>query len=353
MPEEKMRGITRRLLNWYAREKRPLPWRETPDPYRIWVSEIMLQQTQVDTAVPFYGRFLRTFPSLRSLADAPLGDVLKAWENLGYYTRARNLQQAARKVQEKFGGKLPATREELLSLPGIGPYTADAILSIAFGMPVPAVDGNVRRVISRIFALKGNGGPRSGETIRALAEALVPKRKAGDFNQALMDLGATLCTPRRPDCRSCPLQRFCLARSEGLQDSIPLKAGRKSVPHKDMTAAVIKRGGRFLVVQRPGRGLLAGLWKLPGGLKEEGETLEAGLARRVREEVGITIRVGKILATVNHAYSHFRVTLHAFQCLPAAGRARVIDCAGCRWIRKSEMDSLAFSKADREVLRAL
>jgi len=344
--------IARRLLKWYNREKRNLPWRKTRNPYRIWVSEIMLQQTQVDTVIPYYRRFLQAFPTVKALAGAPLDDILKAWENLGYYSRARNLRAAARVIVERFNGKFPRTREEILSLPGIGPYTAGAILSIAFGEPVAAVDGNVRRVIARLFALKDTLDlPDTQKKIETLAAALLPRDRAGDYNQALMDLGAMICIPKGPRCDSCPAQDLCLAKAKGLQDLLPRRASRKPVPLKDMTAAVIMKGKRFLIVQRPRKGLLGGLWKFPGGLREKGETLESSLIRSAREDAGIDIGIDGKLAVVNHAYSHFRVALHAFRCRLSGGRPRAAGCADWRWIGISELPSFAFSKADRELIR--
>ncbi len=344
--------ITQRLLRWYDSEKRNLPWRKTRRPYRIWVSEIMLQQTQVDTVLPYYRRFLKTFPTVKALADASLDDVLKTWENLGYYSRARNLHAAARAIVDRFHGTFPRQREDILSLPGIGPYTAGAISSIAFGTPVAAVDGNVRRVVARLFALRESlDRPRTQKKIESLAGTLVPAEGAGDFNQALMDLGATICVPKGPRCDRCPLQDLCLAKAKGLQDSLPRKAKRRAIPHRDAAAAVIRKGGRFLIVRRPGQGLLGGLWKLPGGLKEEGESLETCLRRTVLEETGFSIRTGEELGKVDHAYSHFRITLHAFRCSTAKGSPPRPGSAESRWITPEELQAYAFSKADRELMK--
>jgi len=343
--------IARRLLKWYDSEKRNLPWRKTRNPYRIWISEIMLQQTQVDTVIPYYRRFLQAFPTVKALSAAPLDEVLKTWENLGYYSRARHLHAAARVIVERFNGKFPRVREEILSLPGIGPYTAGAILSIAFGAPVAAVDGNVRRVLSRIFALKEPfDRPGTHKKIETFAEDLLPPNRAGDFNQALMDLGATICIPKGPRCDRCPVQDQCLAKAKDLQDSLPRRSARKPVPLKDMTAAVIMKGKRFLIVQRPRKGLLGGLWKFPGGLREKGETLESSLIRNVRDDAGIDIGIDEKLAVVNHAYSHFRVALHAFRCRLSGGRPRAAGCADWRWIGVSELPGFAFSKADRKLI---
>ena len=217
-------SVPERILSWYAQHRRDLPWRKTRDPYRIWISEIMLQQTQVDTVIPYYHRFIEKFPVVEDLAEASMEDVLKVWENLGYYSRARNLHAAAGQLVKRSGGRFPENRDGLLLLPGIGPYTAAAIMSFAFGEQIATVDGNVKRVMSRLFAVPEpiDQSP-TRRRLHDLAAELVPERNPSEFNQGLMDLGATVCTPRRPSCRSCPLQGLCLAFQEGLQETLPIK----------------------------------------------------------------------------------------------------------------------------------
>jgi A/G-specific adenine glycosylase len=347
--------ITDKILIWYAQHQRNLPWRKTRNPFRIWVSEIMLQQTQVETVIPYYERFLSRFPSTRALAKSPLDDVLKLWENLGYYSRARNLHAAAREVMTKGKGKIPKTVEGLLSLPGLGPYTAAAILSFAFGERIAAVDGNARRVICRLFAIGesihlGNTQKR----ISAIAADLVPEKDSASFNQGLMDLGAFICSPRKPSCHLCPLSDLCQAFRRGLQNSLPVNKKRDPLHHKDLTAGIIADAkGRILITQRPMRGLLGGLWKFPGGERIPEETLEDALERSVREEVNIRIRASKPLISVQHAYTHFRITLHAFHCRLEAGRPRALTCLSWRWVPRSDLSLFAFSKADRGIIAAL
>jgi A/G-specific adenine glycosylase len=342
--------IRRRLPRWYDEHRRPLPWRETRDPYAIWISEIMLQQTRVDTVIPYYRRFLERFPTVELLARAPLGDLLKLWENLGYYARVRNLHKAAGEIATRFGGRIPERFEEILRLPGIGRYTAGAILSIAFGQAVPAVDGNVRRVISRLHAI---GEPIDDEEVRErieeLVRTLVPKRDPGRFNQALMELGAICCTPKSPSCPVCPLQEDCRARLQGVVSRLPVRGKKKSIPHREGVAAVIRNGeGRLLLVQRPSHGLLGSLWKFPGGIVNPMEGREEGLERIVRDELSLGIEVGSPLASVNHAYTHFRITLTAFSCALREGSP-----AGptWRWADADEIEALPFSRADRRIAR--
>jgi A/G-specific adenine glycosylase len=338
--------ICRALTGWYDRHRRNLPWRETRDPYAIWLSEIMLQQTRVETVVPYYLRFLERFPTVETLARAPLGEVVKVWENLGYYARVRNLHKAAVEIAERYGGRIPDKWEEIFRLPGIGRYTAGAILSIAFGRAVPAVDGNVRRVISRLHAIEESvDDDEVRERIEALVLTLVPKRDPGRFNQALMELGAVCCTPKTPACPSCPLQADCRARVQGLAHRLPVRGKKKSIPHREVVSAVIRDGNdRLLIVQRPGRGLLGLLWKFPGGILDSGESREEGLKRIVREELGIGIGVGSPLAAVKHAYTHFRITLTAFSCILLEG---TLAGPPWRWAGTGELEELPFSKADR------
>jgi A/G-specific adenine glycosylase len=346
---------TDRLLAWYAEHRRDLPWRRTHNPYRIWVAEVMLQQTRVETAVPYYLRFLARFPTVEALAAAPLDDVLKRWEGLGYYARARNLHAAARIIAVDHDGKLPQMEKELLALPGIGPYTAGAILSIAFGQDAPALDGNARRVLSRLFAVAEDATREAGRRrLRTLALALLPPGRAADFNQALMDLGATVCTPRAPACDLCPLASDCRAYRLGREEEFPARRPRRRVPHHDVTAGVVWNGeDRFLIAQRPLDGMLGGLWEFPGGKCEPGETLPDCLRRELAEELGIEVIVGPQVAKVQHAYTHFRITLHAFHCRIVSGRPRALGCADWRWIALSDVPRFAFPAADHRVIAAL
>ena len=352
--ERQAAALARDLLDWFARERRDLPWRRTRDPYRIWVAEIMLAQTQVATVIPYYERFLGRFPDLDALATAPLDDVLKAWEGLGYYARARNLHRAAREIASRHGGRFPSDPHLVRALPGVGEYTAAALLSIAFGRDEVAVDGNVRRVLSRLYQVTDRPeSPAARARLRELARAILPPGQAGAFNQALMDLGAAVCTPRRPRCAACPLEGHCRARQCGVQEEVPVRRRRPATPHYQVTAAVIEREGYVLIAQRPAEGLLGGLWEFPGGKQEPDETLAACLKREIREELGIEVEVLDPLTSVEHGYTHFSITLHAFRCRWLAGEPRALGCADWRWVRPEELARYAFSAADRRVIQVL
>ena len=346
--------ISRHLLEWYRLQARQLPWRGQNDPYATWVSEIMLQQTRVDTVIPYYRRWLERFPTLESLAAASEQDVLAAWEGLGYYSRARNLQRAARQVMAEYRGVIPRERSALERLPGIGRYTAGAITSIAFGQDEAALDGNIRRVLARLFnvdepAYSGAGQRRLWE----LARQNLPNGLAGDYNQALMDLGASLCTPHAPACLVCPLAEYCQARQLGTQEALPVLKARAPIPHYTVTAAVIRRGSQVLIARRPSKGLLGGLWEFPGGKVEPGEELPAGLEREIREELDTQILVGEAYGVYEHAYTHFRVTLHAFLCSLNGQEPRPLEASELRWVEPQELAQFPMGKIDRSISRRL
>lgn len=347
--------IASALLSWYATHKRNLPWRQTKDPYRIWVSEILLQQTRVDAAIPYYHRFFAQFPTVTDLAQASLEQVLKAWENLGYYARARNLHRAAQLVVARHGGRIPDTHEELCALPGIGRYTAGAILSIAFGRAAPALDANLLRVLARLRAVASPVHTDAArKRLEGIAARLLPPESPGAFNQALMDLGSLVCTPRRPRCLSCPVRGHCRAHAEGLAEALPARKGKKAVPHARVVAALVRdRRGRWLVVQRPPQGLLASLWKFPGGFLRPGEVPADGLARCCAEEVGMAIAAGPLLASVNHAYTHLRITLEAYAGAGNGGRPQAKGCQAWRWVTEKALEALPLSRADRLLARAI
>lgn len=353
--EEQDRRTAERLLAWFAEQARDLPWRRDRDPYRVWIAEAMLQQTRAETVVPYYLRFLQRFPDLPTLAKAPLEEVLKAWEGLGYYARARNLHAAARRLVEENDGRLPSTFEGLIALPGFGPYTAGAVASIAFGEAVPAVDGNARRVLCRLFAVEGDTRRASvRRRLEDLARRLLPPDRPGPFNEALMELGATVCLPRSPHCDRCPVSDRCQAHQIGRETAYPSHAPRRTVPHYHVTAGVlVQEDGRVLVTRRPEKGFLGGLWEFPGGKQEPGETLTECLTRELREELGIEVEVGEHIISLDHAYTHFRVTLHAFRCRLRDGQPRCLQCADLRWVVPGRLEALPMAVTDRRIARAL
>lgn len=355
-----LREIAPLLLAWWDAGHESLPWRETKDPYHIWVSEIMLQQTQVATVIPYYERWLVRFPTVETLAEASLDEVLKLWEGLGYYSRARNLHAAAKMVLERFNGRLPPTAADLQTLKGIGRYTAGAISSIAFDEPAPILDGNVIRVFSRLTDLDEDVTTTAAKKrLWQLATEVVPTKRPGDFNQALMELGQQVCAPARPLCLLCPLQSLCLARQRGTQLERPVRPPRKNTPHYDVAAGIIwqteERGenGRFLIAQRPLEGLLGGLWEFPGGKQEPGETLPQTLVREIEEELALTIRVDSFLVSIKHAFTHFRITVHAFHATHVAGVPQHLSVANHAWVTLADLDNYAFALTNRKIIAAL
>ncbi len=346
--------IREQLLTWYDHNKRDLPWRGETSPYRIWVSEVMLQQTQVVTVIPYYHRFLEQFSTTQELAAASLEEVLKAWEGLGYYARARNLHKAAIEIVEVHQGNFPRSYAELRPLPGFGEYTAGSVASIAFGEAVPAVDGNVRRVLARLFAIEENVQKGAGaKQLNEIATALVSQDRPGDWTQTLMELGALLCLPKSPKCLLCPVKELCQARLQGLEQELPYRPPKKSLPHYDVVAAVTRRDDQILIAQRPLDGMLGGMWEFPGGKQESGETLPECLRRELKEELDIDIEVGDLITIVKHSYTHFKITLHAFECTLVDGEPKKIGVADWRWVTLPELEKFPFPRTDQKIIEQL
>ncbi|MBF0121789.1 MAG: A/G-specific adenine glycosylase [Candidatus Omnitrophica bacterium] len=308
----KRKAFSSTLLTWYVGHKRDLPWRHTKDPYKIWTSEVMLQQTTVATVIGYYQRWLKRFPTMKSLAQADIRDVLKAWQGLGYYNRARNFHRAAQIVIDQFGGELPQEPDGLRALPGFGPYTVGAVLSIAFNKPVTIVDANVRRVFQRILAVQ-NPEASFDKDLYKLLESVISRRSPGDFNQGLMELGALICRSKEPSCNVCPVKEFCSAYKKGIQELIPVP---KQLKTENIRAVVgiIKEKNKILIQKRPSEGLLADLWEFPGGkVESRDKDLKEALKREILEETGANCSIGRYLGKVNHAYTQFRVELNVFE----------------------------------------
>lgn len=345
------RAIARVLLGWYDAHRRDLPWRRTRDPYAIWVSEMMLQQTQVATVIGYYARWMERFPTVSALARAREDDVLHAWQGLGYYSRARNLWRGAQVVVRDHGGAVPRTPEMLRALPGIGPYSAGAIASIAHGERAAIVDGNVVRVLCRLLGLRGDPAraPLKAD-LWTVAAALVPGDRPGDFNQALMELGATVCLPRSAQCEACPLAARCVARAEGTVDALPELAKRATAEAVSRAAALVSRRGRVLVVQVPDAApRWAGMWQFPNTDVARGERPERAACRAVHDAVGLTSQPGVAAVTVRHSVTHHRITLDVFRCTATAGLPRALGCKAFEWASMSDLDALAMPAAHRRI----
>ena len=331
-----------------------MPWRSDPSPYKVWISEIMLQQTQVVTVIPYFDRFVARFPSFAALAAADQQEVLKLWEGLGYYSRARNLHKAAQVIVEEHGGKPPWTADGLRALPGIGAYTAAAIASIAFGEPVPSVDGNVLRVCSRLWGIDTPMRDKAlADDVRTRLTPLIRMVNPSHFNQAMMETGALICKPRNPVCGGCLLSRYCVAFKAGRTGELPVVEKAAKVPHYRIAVGVIWKKGRILIARRAEKQMLGGLWEVPGGKQKKGETLERTALREIEEETGLTVRGGKSYATVKHAYSHFKVTMTAFRCEWVSGRAVPKASVELKWIPPVELANYPMPRANRRIAEAV
>jgi len=342
--------VRTRLLAWYDANRRDLPWRRTRDPYRILVAEYLLQRTRIASGTPYYERFLERFPTVRDLAAAPLDDVLAVWEGLGFYGRARNLHAAAQSIVKRHRGEIPRSYDELVSLPGIGPYTAGAVASIAFGIPVPAVDGNVTRVIARLFRIRENvatGAVR--RRIAEIASRLVSPERPGAFNQALMELGAAVCTPVGPSCVTCPVERFCLARAAGEERELPISPRPRSPRAVTVVFGLVTDNRRVLLVRRPRGQLLGGLWALPGG-ERSGPSEKADLKGSIRSQAGIEVRVGPRWSRVNRSFSHRKWSGSIYRCSPLR-RPKRTDSV--RWVLREQALRLPLVPFHRDAITAL
>jgi A/G-specific adenine glycosylase len=348
------RRVRRRLLAWFDRHRRDLPWRNGRDPYRIWVSEIMLQQTQVATVIPYFQRFVARFPTVQALAAADEQDVLRLWEGLGYYRRARHLHQAARQLVGARHRTLPDDPDLLRGLPGIGRYTLGAVLSQAFDRRLAILEANSIRVLCRLFGVRETPSASGVQAqLWRVAEALLPVRRVGDFNQALMELGALVCTPAGPDCGHCPLAAVCTARRLGIEKELPAKGQAPPTVAVNEVAVVVRRGRKVLVVQRPDHGRWSNLWEFPHDALQPGETHEAAALRMLPALTGVTADLGSELLTVRHVVTRFAITLVGLEGTYRGGEFRSIHYQLGRWAAPSELTEMPFSVPQRRLARML
>jgi|SRR5690625_91843 len=335
------------LIQWYEQNKRDLPWRETADPYKIWVSEIMLQQTKVDTVIPYFDNFMEYFPTIYDLAAANEQEVLKIWEGLGYYSRARNLYTAAKDVVENYGGKIPEDRDKIGKLKGVGPYTRGAILSIAFNQPEPAVDGNVLRVLSRVLLIQDNISEQKVKNkFEHIVKELISKEDPSSFNQGLMEIGALICTPKKPACLLCPLQRHCKAFQKGVAESLPVKLKKQKQKEKAYYVLIIQdKNGEIAIQQRPSNGLLANMWQFPMVSKEN-----TVIDQLLENDYGLQIHLTKKLGTVKHTFSHLIWHLHIYEAFVANAEDLEVHF---HLVPKQQLQSYPFSVSHLNVMELI
>jgi len=354
MTPEQIGRIQQLLMEWYRLHLRQLPWRDTDDPYRIWVSEVMLQQTQVQTVLPYYQQFLRDFPNVQMLANANLQSVLKVWEGLGYYARARNMHRSARIILEQHAGIFPDSWDMLRKLPGIGDYIASAVLSIAFNQPYAVLDGNVKRVLARFYEIPEPVNKSSSYgTFRRMADGLLDRRHPGIFNQALMELGALVCKPKKPDCNGCPLHSRCRANQAGHVDQFPKRIRKPKTPIYNIAVGVVYKNNLMLITRRKPEGLLGGLWDFPGGKIGKNERPDQACVREIKEEVNLNVAVTGHIAQIKHAYTHFKIIMEVFSCRYVSGDVRLDGPVDFRWITLKEIDQYPFPKANHKFIHLL
>ena len=354
LTETKRKRIRRQLLAWYTHNQRDLSWRRRPSAYRIWISEVMLQQTQVKTVLPYYAKFLKRFPDLAALAQADLGEVLKLWEGLGYYSRARNLHRASQVICEQLNGQIPRDVKGLKALPGIGDYIAAAIASMAFGQAQAVVDGNVKRVLARLLLLDIPVNQAAAHKIfQQAAQSLLETRDPGAFNQAMMELGALVCTPRNPNCPRCPVQQDCVAYRSHQVHLYPRRLPPKAKPVKQMAIGVVHHNGRVMITRRPLQGLLGGLWEFPAGECAPGENTREACVRSIQAETGVSVTIDHRIGHIRHAYTHFRIEADVFLCQYLDGAVVLAHATEHRWIKLQAIGQYPMHKANHKFIPRL
>jgi len=340
--------FTSHLLAWYDKRSLNLPWRNCNDPYKIYLSEVMLQQTQVKIVLPYYQRWINKYPTVQSVANANQEQILKQWEGLGYYGRARNFHKSCQIIAIQFNGDIPAFPEEFSKLPGVGPYILAAVMSIAFHHPLPAIDTNAIRVSSRLKMVKLSS-PADSKAIHRYLSDNIPFNRPGDFNQAIMDLGREICKSKNPACSLCPVSKFCKALVNNFVDKYPIKIKPAKKPHYNIAVGVIWNKGQILISKRRENGLLGGLWEFPGGKIEKGEDAQKCIVREVKEELGVLVQPASFLKQIKHAYTHFSITMNAYHCDYLQGTPRAIGCDNWKWITPEEIRLFPFPKANHKL----
>lgn len=354
--EENLKETARRLVSWFNAHQRDLPWREKYLPYEVWISEIMLQQTQVKTVLPYFRRWMERFPDISSVARASEEEILRYWEGLGYYSRAKNIHKTADIVVRDFAGQFPTEHRDVLKLPGIGPYTAGAIMSLAYNKDYPVVDGNVERVFARLFNIERPVREKAAhDFIWKTARELIPKGKARIFNQALMELGATVCTPRNLLCSECPIRLFCESCRLGIVKERPVPPKRKTLTPLEVAVGILVDQEKIFIQKRPPSGLMADLWEFPGGKLRDGETPEEGLIREFWEELEVKVHSLRKITVIRHNYTSFKITLHAFFCKlrPESQRPVLRAAADSRWVTPDQLNHYAFPAANRKLIQLI
>ena len=347
-----------RLRKWYAQNARDLAWRKNQDPYRVWLSEIMLQQTQVTTVIPYFERFTTRFPTVRHLAEADESEVLRLWEGLGYYRRARQLHAAAQKIVEQHGGQFPSDRNDVHALPGVGRYTAGAILSIALGQPEPILEANTIRLFARLLAFEGPTHDKQGQGLLwAMAEVIVTRHEPGIINQALMELGSEVCGNGTPRCEKCPVRSLCRGYEKGIQADLPRKREKPEFEHRTEVAVVLRRNGQILLLQQPEGGRWAGLWDFPRFqvFSENPTNLRQEIIQSVHQKTGLTIELGEHLKTIRHGVTRYKITLQCYDSTAASGRLRIKKIADEQhaWLTSDKLDSYPLSTTGRKIAKLL
>lgn len=354
MTEKQQRKFRQALIEWFNKNQRKLPWRKSKNPYHVWLAEVMLQQTQVKKVLDYYETFIEQFPDVATLAKSSLQQVLKAWEGMGYYARARNLHKAAQIVITENGGGIPENYNDFKKLPGAGEYITAAVLSQSFNAPFAVVDGNVKRVLSRLFLIDKPINSSSSKSIfKKYAELLLDRQQPGAFNQAMMELGATICRPQSPKCSVCSIQSFCAASKTNQQNNYPITVPSKATPQFHIAVGIIHKDGYILIIQRQPAGLLGGMWEFPGGRVSPGENIELACIRKIKEKVNLEVEINYLITQIKHAYTHFRILVDVFDCRYRSGSIVLNAHNDYRWIIMEEIDFYPFHAANHKFIPLL